>query len=393
MILFSNSLHGRFHSALSLICVCGALLLAGCAQKIDTAEEFVELGRRHERASEFPETIAAYQKALELNDRLSTTWYDLGVAYSAMERFPDAIKAYSKAIELESSMARAYTNRAAVYARLLQFDLAIPDCDRAIALDPNDFLAWRNRGLARHDRGDLQNAIADYDESIRINGRSAQTYHYRGNVFLDRKLWSRALEDFDQALHLDQKMSAAWLSRAIATARLGRVEDAEAAYQKAAELGAKVENVVLADLAPRLNSSGIDEALNQQAVNFVLAELNKGADKVEPADSPWDLRSRAKDPAKRYVIRVLSPDEKESGVRFSTAELQEIQKSDVPTTLLVVKQSLPSKSKSDQPGFKIAKTFDHWKPDLSGMQPLTWSLPVSIETAASQPGVVTPAMP
>src|SRR6056297_176393 len=85
-----------------------SLVVSGCAQKIDTAAEFLEVAYRHERNGELPEAVSAYRKAIQLDPKLSTAWYDLGVAYSAMEQFSEAIDSYSKAIELDSGMARAY---------------------------------------------------------------------------------------------------------------------------------------------------------------------------------------------------------------------------------------------------------------------------------------------
>ena len=355
----------------------------GCAEKIDTPEEFLQVAYRHERSAELPQAIAAYKQSIQLNERQPTVWYDLGVAYAAIEQFPDAVAAYSKSAELDSNSARTFNNRAAAYARLKQYKNAIDDCSRAVALDPNDFLAWRNRGLARHDNGELEEAISDYDESIRINGKAAETYHYRGNVFLDRKLWSRALEDFDQAILLDSRMSAAWLSRAISLARLGRREDAEKARSKAQELGNKVDDVIIADLLPAADVApygGLE--LRQQAVQFVQTELTKAGQLVQSAAAPWDLLRKSGDVEERLVIRLVTVEGDDSAVNFSASDLKQFLEQPGPITLIGVRQ-LSDSASGDSTVFRIVTTIPQWAPDTAKMQPVEWSLPISEKSVAS----------
>ena len=370
------------------------ILICGCAEKLDSPSEFIAVARQHERESRYPEAAAAYKQALSLDTKNPIAWYDLGVAYSAMELFPEAIDAYSKAIELDSGMAQAFNNRAAIYARLKQFDKAIADCDQAVALNPNDYLAWRNLGLARHDHGELDQAVSDYDESIRIHGRSAETYHYRGNVFLDRKQWTRALEDFDQAIHLDENMAAAWLSRAITLARLGRADEAEKSRTKAQKLGSSVDDVVIADLIPKESAKPFEDTPHQRAVEFVREALSKQQPSLESTDSPWDLVTQGVEPERRYLVRILKDDAKDTGITFSAEDLEQIQQQAVQTTLVIIREASDVQNAApDQSAatLTIVKMFENWSPDTAKMQPVVWSLPLTEESATRPPQPVVSA--
>ena len=367
-------------SALTAVAGLGCMfVISGCAEKIDSPQEFVEVAYRHERAGEFPEAVAAYKKSLELNPNQPTTWYDMGVSYAAMDKMPEAVEAYSKSIELDQSSARPFNNRATAYARLKQYDKAIADCDQAIAIDPNDFLAWRNRGLAKHDKGDLDKAITDYDESIRINGRVAETYHYRGNVFLDQKKYSRALEDFEQAVLLDERMAAAHLSKAIALARVGRESDATAARARAQELGSKVDDVVIANLLPTAPVADDDLDFHVAAVNFVRGELAKSGAEIDSGVEPFDLQSGDEANRTRYVIRTVLASDKDAAVGFTASELRQIETQGSSTTLMIV-QVTPAEPKEGDavasPTFSILKTMEKWTPDVARMQPVAWELPI-----------------
>jgi tetratricopeptide (TPR) repeat protein len=370
----------------SLLLVLAACALTGCAEKIDTPAEFLELAYRHERSSQFPEAVAAYRQSLKLNEQQPTAWYDLGVAYAAMDQFPDAIVAYTRAIELDRGMARAFNNRAAAYARLKQFDKAISDCDQAVALAPDDFLAWRNRGLARHDNGELDSAISDYDESIRINGRVAETYHARGNVHLEKKDWDRALQDFDQAIHLDSSISAVWLSRAITLARLGRGPEAEASKAKAGELGSATENVVIADLLPQTSSSIISPELKEQAIQFAKKELDQSEPATVESKAPWTFVRQHNSTEHRYIVRVLADGGENSSVQFTSDEIAQFEASSVATSLMIVRPIAGSTSKVDgAASFEVVKTIDNWTPDRSKMSPVLWSWTLDEEGEKASP--------
>lgn len=355
-----------------------AVFVSGCAQKIDTPSEFLELAWQHERSGRLPEAVTAYRKAIDLDPKSSVPWYDLGVAYATMEQFPDAIDCYTKAIELDPGMSRAYNNRAAAYARLKQFDRAIGDCDIAVQLDPEDPVARRNRGLAYHDNGQLGEAIADYDESIRINGRLAETYHYRGNVYLDQKNWSKAADDFDQAIRLDERLSAAWLSRAIALAHLGRREEAEQSRDQAQTLGADTANVNLDVYDPGVAPVAQNNDLQFSAAEFVREQLKAERGNLKAAAQPWDLQSEA-DENVRFVVRVLAKDDSRSNITFSSNELDQLQNSkDVQTTLIVVSVSTEAEDGSRKLAFQVVQVQDKWNPDRKEMQPVRWSLPIQV---------------
>ncbi len=381
-----------FRSSTYCLVALWTLVLSGCAEKADTPQDFLDVAHQHERTSQLPEAVAAYRKSLELDEKQPVAWYDLGVAYATMDKSPEAVDAFSRSIALDKNSARTFNNRAAAYATLKQFEKATEDCTRAIELDPDDFLAWRNRGLARHDLDDLQNAMTDYDESIRINGRAAETYLYRGNVLLDRRQWDRALEDLNQAVHLDPELGSAWLSRAIALARLGREADAESSRGTAKTHGAKIEDVIIADLLPDKTEAGVTQELHLHAVNFVKAELNKNNQIVDDATAPWDLSEKLNDRERRFLVRVLNSGGDETGVQFSAEDLTRIQMEEVATTLIVV-QSTGLAPENNPPEIRIVKTIDDWTPDLSAMKPASWSLPVTFDPVAANSEPVASAQP
>jgi tetratricopeptide (TPR) repeat protein len=342
-----------------------AMILSGCAERIDTPAEFVELALHHERESEYAEAAEAYRQAIELAPTSAPTWYDLGVATAAQDKLTEALAAYSKAIELDPNLERAFNNRAAVYARLKQFDKAIADCTQAIALNPADALAWRNRGLAFYDQGDFEKAAAVFDESIQIDGLNPETYLYRGNVYLELLDPVRALEDFDHALNLNADLGEAWLGRAKSLSALDRDEEAQTALAQSRQAGFESPEDVLSHWSVSAAPVAVVSASDTAAVDHAAASLKAEYRDLQAAAAPWDLMSTGGDAATGFVVRVA---DRNQCVHFAADELHQIrQRNDVSTTLVILKRD-------DEGNLEIAARYVAWNGDSADLRPTRWTL-------------------
>jgi tetratricopeptide (TPR) repeat protein len=125
-----------------------------------------------------------------------------GEALAKSRDYEAAIEYYNRALAAgaptpfaESSV---LTYRAGALSRLGKMDDALRDHDRAVALDPNAFTRWA-----------------------------------RAETLLKMRRYAGALEDFDAALRLAPQYSPAHAGRGQALWRLGRLEQARAAYDQA----------------------------------------------------------------------------------------------------------------------------------------------------------------
>ena len=93
-----------------------------------------------------------------------------------------AVAGFNRAIELDPRVSAAYAERAMAETRLKRYDNAIADCDRAIALNPKDAYAYRVRGLAKSQDGKLNDAINDFLHAIRLDPTNAIAFYQLGYV-------------------------------------------------------------------------------------------------------------------------------------------------------------------------------------------------------------------
>ena len=212
----------------------------GCAERIDSAVEFIQLARLKERQDDLPAAIEAYSKAIELDSENPETWYDRGVAFTETGQPQEAIDDYTKAVELDPEFSIAWNNRAAAFASIGDHQAAIRDCSRAIEIDSTDFLAWRNRGLSFHELAQLDDAIDNLRQAVGLDPLDGFAHLSLGNALLDAGRPEDAVAEFSAAIELIDGLAEAWLHRAIAKQRLGLPEPALEDVQQAQERGGVV---------------------------------------------------------------------------------------------------------------------------------------------------------
>lgn len=326
-------------------CVLTAAFICGCSEKVDSPNEFIQLGRLKERQDNLPAAIKAYSQALELDPENAETWYDRGVAYIQTQQPGKAIDDYTKAIDLDPGFSIAWNNRAAALASIGEYHAAIRDCTQAIELDPADVLAWRNRGIAYHDLGQLEPAIANLKQAAGLDPIDSIAHLSLANAYLDSGELEPAIDHFTTAIRLDEQLSEAWLHRAIALQRLGQSEAAQQDLQRAVQLGA---------------SAGTDE----------LAELRVGP--IPPCVSKRLLEmgfqregTRWKDSAGNSVRVVAKPIDANGSVRFNQTELSMAHgKRNV---LVVFAPTDPQ---------AVLKVVEQWQPEPANMKPVEFLLDV-----------------
>lgn len=110
---------------------------------------------------------------------------------------------------------------------------ALREFDRVVALAPGAALGWYNRGLVRRDLNDCGAAIGDFDRALRLEPHYFNALYQRGNCRQALGEYEDAISDYGRAAALPGRIDArflAYLGRADAERRLGRLDEAHADY-------------------------------------------------------------------------------------------------------------------------------------------------------------------
>jgi len=199
------------------------------------------LGLLFSEAGRPEDAIATLREATALQPENAVLWTNLGRVYYKAGRSADAAECQRRAIELKENFPEAHFNLGLAYHALGQFDSAVAAARRATELRPGYAEAHYNLGNLLREDGRLKRAVAAYQTALQIRPDWPDAHRNLAAAWLDLGEPARAVERYRQVLRLEPGCSAAEHAIGHALLALGRVEEAKAAYARAAA-GADAES-------------------------------------------------------------------------------------------------------------------------------------------------------
>ena len=234
-------------------------------------------------AARLEQALADLQRALELNPRLATAYYHLGLLRRGMKMLPEALSAFSRALTEQSDMALAYNARGLIYQDQQNLAQAIDDFSSAIRYDPNYAEAYNNRGIARRLAGDLLLSYQDHTRAIELDARYKLAYLNRGITRLAARQPRDALRDFDKVIALEPS-AVALNNRGLAYQALDELRIAQADYDRAIGLDPNYADAYNNRGKVRAILGQYDQAIQDYDQALKLVESGKYPSLVQSAD-------------------------------------------------------------------------------------------------------------
>jgi tetratricopeptide (TPR) repeat protein len=247
-----------------------ALLTAGCAfshpDPANQARMLVAEGRSGEAASELeaylkehPEAVAerrllirvyatlgqlakaqAHVEALarRLGPNSPIPWLELGYALELTHRYDEALEQYDRAAGVAPKSALGPVTGGLRAARWGESELAEPRLVEALRRDPRNAEAWHALGLVRARLGNLAGAALAYQSGLRADPGALENHVGLASLALLRGDAAGALSEYDAIVSTRPQFADAHLGRSWALMKLGRLDDAQRALDRAQDLGA-----------------------------------------------------------------------------------------------------------------------------------------------------------
>lgn len=165
-------------------------------------------------------------------------WVELGYALELAHRYDEALEQYDRAAEVAPSDPLGPLTGGLRAARWGELELAEPRLAEALRREPRNGEAWHALGLVRAQRGDLDGAAIAYSSGLKADPRAIEDHVGLATIALLRGDAAAALGEYDAIVSARPKFADAQLGRSWALMKLGRLDDAQYALDRARELGA-----------------------------------------------------------------------------------------------------------------------------------------------------------
>jgi len=206
---------------------------------------YASMGRL-DRAEQHAQTLAQM-----LGAGSPIPWVELGYALELVHRYDEALAQYDHAAEVAPRDALGPLTGGLRAARWGELELAEPRLMAAVERDPRSTEGWHALGLVRVQRGDLDGANAAYSAGLRADPRAVEDHVGLATVALLRGNAALALSEYDAIVSARPELGDAQLGRAWSLMKLGRLDDAQRAINRARQLGASPQPLLAQERALR----------------------------------------------------------------------------------------------------------------------------------------------
>ena len=165
-------------------------------------------------------------------------WVELGYALELNHRYDEALEHYDRAGEVAAHDPLGPLTAGQRAARWGEPELAEPRLVEALRRDARNANAWHTLGLTRVRLGNLDGAVAAYRSGLRADPSALENRVGLATIALLRGDASTALAEYDALVSARPQFADAHLGRSWALMKLGRLDDAQRALDRAQELGA-----------------------------------------------------------------------------------------------------------------------------------------------------------
>lgn len=180
-------------------------------------------------------TLEGEPEAGPLRDRWVLALGFLGDRAREEGDFAQSLAAYEKALELKPGDPDILHALGQTHSRAGAFPLAVDAIRRSLAADSRQPLAWVNLGIALTGNGDAAGAREAYDEAIRLNPHEALAHFNLGNYFQQAARYEEAAAAYERAVDTDPGLGRAHFELGRTLFRLERFGDALPHARRAVE--------------------------------------------------------------------------------------------------------------------------------------------------------------
>lgn len=200
----------------------------------------------------FDRAESVLKKAIAFQPENGSFYNQLGNVYSQMDRCEKAILQYKNALRLSRDLAEVHYGLGLCYNKLGLVDDEIRAYKKALSIKPGMIAALANLGNAYFAKVDYDAAIEQYKKAVQIKPDDGAIHYNLGAAYSNKADYKEAVAEFLRAVELEPKMADAHNGLAFAYYKLQEYELAEKYIKTAEQLGANVDEDLMAAIKDKL---------------------------------------------------------------------------------------------------------------------------------------------
>ena len=165
----------------------------------------VQFGKELERQGMLEESVAAHEKALDIDPRLVQAHINLVELYGRLGQFEKAEEHYRAAVRLDPGSAESYYNYGVLLLSAEKYQQAEEAFRKTIEIDPFHANAHNNLGFLLERQGGLLEAVAEYRTAIENKPNSRQAHFNLGRVLVNQQKYREGIQELEKTIQPDDE--------------------------------------------------------------------------------------------------------------------------------------------------------------------------------------------
>lgn len=197
------------------------------------------LGEVYEKLEDYPNSVASYQKAAEINPNSPKNFMNLGRVYKIMKELTKAVDAYVRACQIDPNHLQAHFEAAKCYVELEDYDNALNYGRRAEQIDPNVMEVQLLLAEVYQWRDDFEEAVKSYKRVLELDSKNPDALTYLALAYIKMEYYEPAKELLTLAVEAQPDNAKAYKYLGYSLLKLNALDEAIAAYESALAIDQK----------------------------------------------------------------------------------------------------------------------------------------------------------
>jgi tetratricopeptide (TPR) repeat protein len=196
-------------------------------------------GVAHFERGDYPEAVAAFDRAVDIDPLHALTWAYQGRVLSARGAYSEALLSYSQAVAMQPDLARGLVGQCFAFNKTADYASAQAACEAALQMGDNEWWdlgpaeGWAQLAQALAGQGSYEDALAAANRAVGIRPDYAAAWGDRGVILWYLEDYEGAIASTQQAIQLDEQAARPWANLGSILRSLGQYPEALAAYDAA----------------------------------------------------------------------------------------------------------------------------------------------------------------
>jgi tetratricopeptide (TPR) repeat protein len=224
--------------AIALAAVLGYFVFSAHARENQRREagRLTAIAEHQAQIGNYAQALAYFEQALESDPCSPELCFQIGDCCCQMGQYVKAREALELAVSMRTDYAAAYNRLGDVYNSLGQYQKAVDVFARVVEIDPTDSTAYANLGKVLGDLGRFEEAVRAHKKAIEINPHSHVAYNNLGIDYVHLARNEEAMQAFRDALTIDPCDTTSLYNIGTLHNRVGQYAEALEALQKASQI-------------------------------------------------------------------------------------------------------------------------------------------------------------